>query len=65
MVGQPTTSSTTALELEGVPGTQDPDGVDRSLVRWMLRLTPTERLAYAQGMIELVASVRPTRDGNR
>lgn len=36
----------------------DESGVDRSLVRWMLSLSPTERLAYLQGSIDLVSSVR-------
>ncbi len=32
----------------------DADGVDRSLIRWMLGLTPTERLRHVQGEIDLV-----------
>jgi hypothetical protein len=43
----------------------DADGVDRSLIRWMLRLTPMERLEYVQGVIDLVQSIRPTENGNR
>jgi hypothetical protein len=43
----------------------DEDGVDRSLIRWMLSLTPTERLDKAQEAIDLVASVGPSRDGAR
>ena len=34
-------------------GVYDENGVDRSLVRWMLSLTPAERLAYAESMREL------------
>jgi len=42
----------------------DDNGVDRSLVRWMLSLTPDERLEYAESSLRLVESVRrrePTR----
>jgi len=42
-------------------GAYDENGVDRSLIRWMLRLSPTERLALLQGFLELHASVtRPS-----
>ena len=43
----------------------DEDGVDRSLIRWMLRLSPTERLEAVQSSIELVASVRAVPDEPR
>lgn len=36
----------------------DENGVDRSLIRWMLTLTPTERLEYLQSTLDLVESVR-------
>ncbi|WP_437979693.1 hypothetical protein [Sorangium sp. So ce117] len=36
----------------------DENGVDRSLVRWMLSLSPTERLAHVQSSIDLIMSVR-------
>ncbi len=48
-------------ELEDDP--YDANGIDRSLIRWMLSLTPTERLAVAQDAIDLVQSVRPLSDG--
>ena len=35
----------------------DPAGVDRSLIRWMLSLTPSERLRHVQGTIDLVSGV--------
>lgn len=38
----------------------DENGVDRSLVRWMLSLTPAERLAYAESMRKLAE--RASRD---
>ncbi|WP_438031570.1 hypothetical protein [Sorangium sp. So ce204] len=43
----------------------DENGVDRSLIRWMLSLSPTERLAQVQGAIDLVMSVREPSDGAR
>ncbi|WP_437826255.1 hypothetical protein [Sorangium sp. So ce1153] len=43
----------------------DENGVDRSLVRWMLSLSPTERLAQVQSSIDLVMSVRAPSDGAR
>jgi hypothetical protein len=38
----------------------DEDGVDVSLVRWMLSLTPTERLQALQSFVDLVENT--TRD---
>jgi hypothetical protein len=43
----------------------DADGVDRSLIRWMLRLSPAERLAHVQGVIDLVKTVRRPANGDR
>ncbi len=43
----------------------DENGVDRSLVRWMLSLSPTERLAAVQSSIDLITSVRELLDGAR
>ncbi len=43
----------------------DEDGIDRSLIRWMLELTPTERLRLADETIALLASVRLPADGAR
>lgn len=43
----------------------DENGVDRSLIRWMLSLSPTERLEAVQSSIELVASVRALPDEPR
>ncbi len=33
-------------------------GVDVTLIRWMLRLTPTQRLAVLQDHIKLVTALR-------
>ena len=46
-------------------GVYDDNGVDRSLIRWMLGLSPTERLEYVQGSIDLQASVRRPSDEPR
>ncbi len=43
----------------------DENGVDRSLVRWMLGLSPTERLEVVQGSIDLIMSARTLPDGAR
>jgi hypothetical protein len=55
--------STLSADSEGAP--YDANGVDRSLVRWMLRQSPAQRLAYAQGVIDLAAAARRSRNGNR
>jgi hypothetical protein len=36
----------------------DAEGVDRSLVRWMLSLTPTERLETVESVITLLEGAR-------
>ena len=46
-------------------GAYDANGIDRTLIRWMLSLTPTERLAYVQGAIDLQKQVRRLNDGHR
>jgi hypothetical protein len=40
----------------------DDDGVDVSLVRWMLSLTPDERLDVLQGFADSVAELRDVAD---
>jgi len=54
-----------AVPTEGDAGKADPlpdsynaDGVDLSLVRSMLKKTPTERLQAVQDAVDLLASVR-------
>jgi hypothetical protein len=39
------------------------DGVDISLIRWMLSLTPTERLMVLQSHIELIEMLRDAKSG--
>lgn len=38
------------------------DGVDLTLIRWMLSLTPAERLQAAQDMADTVAKLRVGRE---
>jgi hypothetical protein len=38
--------------------TTSEDGVDVSLIRWMLSLTPEERLAVLQGFVDSVWELR-------
>lgn len=40
------------------PLVDDDDGIDVSLIRWMLSLTPAERLAVLQGFVDSVNAVR-------
>jgi len=43
----------------------DAAGVDRSLIRWMLGLTPSERLRHVQGTIDLVRQAKRVPNGDR
>jgi hypothetical protein len=43
----------------------DAAGVDRSLIRWMLSLTPSERLRHVQGTIDLVHKAKRVPNGDR
>jgi hypothetical protein len=45
------TSSEPTLE-----GAFSPEGIDLTLIRWMLELSPTERLRAAQEMIDTVSA---------
>jgi len=38
--------------------THSPEGVDLTLIRWMLTLTPLERLEVLQGAIDSVGRLR-------
>jgi hypothetical protein len=38
--------------------TYSPDGVDLTLIRWMLSLTPQERLSVLQAHIDAIRSIR-------
>ncbi|PYT20911.1 MAG: hypothetical protein DMG57_40510 [Acidobacteria bacterium] len=41
-----------------IPATHSEDGVDLTLIRWMLSLTPVERLQVLQRHIQSVEEVR-------
>jgi hypothetical protein len=40
------------------PDAERDDGVDVSLIRWMLSLSPSERLATLQGFVDGIAKLR-------
>ena len=40
-----------------VPNPRSVDGVDLTLIRWMLSLTPEERLAVLQGFVDSIAAM--------
>ena len=48
------------------PATADfsPDGVDLTLIRWMLSLTPAERLAALQQFVNSVLDIRERNVGH-
>jgi hypothetical protein len=58
-------SSDQTLSAAAAGAPYDANGVDRSLVRWMLRQTPAQRLAYAQSVIDLAAAARRSQNGAR
>lgn len=58
-------ASESARPADAAGAPYDANGVDRSLVRWMLRQSPAQRLAYAQGVIDLAAAARRSRNGHR
>jgi hypothetical protein len=58
-------SADAGLPQESEPDLDDafaPDGVDLTLIRWMLELTPTERLRAAQSWIDDATAARASRD---
>lgn len=56
-VSDPGPSKTAELELD-LEGAFSDDGVDLTLIRWMLRRTPTERLQAAQELIDATWALR-------
>lgn len=38
--------------------THNAEGVDLTLIRWMLTLTPVERVEYIEGLIESLEEIR-------
>ena len=49
-------------EPEGHIETHSQDGVDLTLIRWMLSLTPAERLDVLQRHVSSILSIRENRD---
>jgi hypothetical protein len=54
----PVTSQESKPEIEP---THSSDGVDLTLIRWMLSLTPAERLQVLQQSVESLLSLRDAR----
>lgn len=50
-------------ETRDQPSPKPSQGVDRSLIRWMLSLTPAERLEFLEQQIEGIEQVR-ARNGH-
>ena len=56
-VSEPGTPANAELEPD-LEGALSDDGVDLTLIRWMLRRTPTERLQAAQDLIDATWTLR-------
>ncbi|MEO7035761.1 MAG: hypothetical protein ABI548_17650 [Polyangiaceae bacterium] len=61
----PAVTTSVALDSRVFAAAYDAAGVDRSLIRWMLSLTPSERLRHVQGTIDLVHKAKRVPNGNR
>lgn len=44
------------------PPTHDAAGVDLTLIRWMLTLTPAERVEYIEGVVASLEEIRALND---
>jgi hypothetical protein len=44
--------------------TRSEDGVDLTLIRWMLSLTPEERLEYLENFVNAVLEIRSENAGD-
>ncbi len=51
-------------ESAGLSETHSEDGVDLTLIRWMLSLTPAERLDVLQRHVSSILSIRENQDEN-
>jgi hypothetical protein len=51
-------------ETAGQNETHSEDGVDLTLIRWMLSLTPAERLDVLQRQVSSILSIRENQDEN-
>lgn len=58
----PAAEPTSSASAPGSARAGTPDsGVDDTLIRWMLSLSPTERLQWAQDMVDTVEALREGR----
>jgi hypothetical protein len=48
--------------MESIPAERNTDGVDISLVRWFLSLTPSERLDVLQNYLNSLDQIRAQND---
>ena len=60
-VSDPGSSAPAKLEVD-LEGAFSDDGVDLTMIRWMLRLTPTERLQAAQQLIDATWAIRTSSE---
>jgi hypothetical protein len=53
------------METDDLAGLTDysPDGVDLTLIRWMLSLTPAERLEFLEQHVNDIVSIRELNAG--
>lgn len=63
--GAPPVGEGSDVEATAAEAAYDAAGVDRTLIRWMLGLTPTERLRHVQGTIDLVRQAKRVPNGDR
>jgi hypothetical protein len=61
----PAVNTSVAVDSRVFASAYDAAGVDRSLIRWMLSLTPSERLCHVQGTIDLVHKAKRVPNGDR
>jgi hypothetical protein len=51
------------LQEPTLEGVFDPDGIDLTVIRWMLALTPTERLRAVQDLVDAASALRGGHEG--
>ncbi len=55
-------SSLLRMQVDEAPPEESEDGVDLTLVRWMLSLTPAERVAWIDGIAKSLRELRELND---
>jgi hypothetical protein len=55
-----------AMATDDLAGLTDysPDGVDLTLIRWMLSLTPAERLEFLEEHVKAISAIRKFNAGS-